>query len=222
MELTQENMNKLIAEKKALEAKVGETETSLSKMQESIAALEGNARKLKDEKAAAKQAADEAALEANRKNGDVEALEKSWADKLANAQSESGQTIESLQGMIGNMTAGAEAMKLATALAVEGQAEGLLPHIKSRLTTEIKDGQASVRVLDQRGKPSALSIDDLRTEIAETPYLAAIISGSKANGAGQPGGNKGGNGKTMKRDAFDALPLGKQGMFMKDGGQLVD
>lgn len=210
MDLTQENMDKMVADNATLTASATKTATDIQGFQDSITALEENARKLKQEKAEAKTAAENAAHEAAQKGGNAEALEASWQLKYDTDIGVRDETIGGLNGMIGNMTAGAAALTMANTLAVEGQAEGLLPHIKSRLTTEIKDGKPVVRVLDKSGKPSALTLEDLQNEISDTGYLATMISGSKANGSGKPGEKGKGNVKTVKRADYDTMSPAEQ------------
>jgi len=91
-----------------------------------------------------------------------------------------------------DITSGSEARKLAADLALPGHADLLLPHIKGRLKTEVRDGKPVVKVLDAEGNPSAMSIDDLRKEIKANDLFAPILSGSKANGAGGAGKSDGG------------------------------
>ena len=205
MEYNEDNFKKLVKDNETLTTNATKATSDMATMQTSITALEENARLLKQEKTDAKEAARIAAHEATKKGGDVEALEASWQQKYDTDLGARDETITGLNGMIGTMTAGAAALTMANGLAVEGQAEGLLPHIKSRLTTEIKDGKPTVRVLGKDGKPSAMTLDDLKAEIIGTGYLASMISGSKASG-GDIGGKGSNAGKeVMKRPAFDAL-----------------
>ena len=132
----------------------------------------------------AKRAAEQAAIEAAKKSGDIEAIEKSWGEKLATREEELNSDIQMYRQMIGEMTAGAEAMKMANELSIPGSSEVLLPHINARLKTEIVEGVAKVRVLGKDGKPSAMTIDDLRKEVASNPAFAPILLGSRASGGG--------------------------------------
>lgn len=60
-----------------------------------------------------------------------------------------------------------------------------LPHIKSRLTAELKDnGEIAVVVLDAAGKPTAGTLEDLMKEMAGDARFAPIVKGSKAQGGG--------------------------------------
>lgn len=174
-------------------------------LQESVAKLEAKNKELLQEKAEAKKAADKAAQEAAKKSGDIEALEKSWNEKLADEVAARDKQIAELTSTLNRATSGAEAAKLAAALALPGSADVLLPHISSRLTTEFKDGAATVRVLGKDGKPSAATLDDLRKEIVENQAFAPLLVGSKANGAGAVGGKSGGGVQVVKRAQFDQM-----------------
>lgn len=149
-------------------------------------------RKAKEAEEAAKAAAEEAA----RKSGDVSALEKSWQEKLATTETNYKNLNESLTKQIHGLTVGQTATKLAAELAISGSADVLLPHIQSRLTVEIKDGAPSVRVLDLQGKPTALTIDELKQEFISNKAFAPLIAASKATGGGASTTNNSGSGAT--------------------------
>ncbi len=174
-------------------------------------------RKAKEAEEAAKAAAEEAA----RKNGDVAALEKSWQEKLAATESNYKNLNESLTKQIHGLTVGQTATKLAAELAISGSADVLLPHIQSRLTVEIKDGAPSVRVLDLLGKPTAMTVDELKQEFISNKAFAPLIAASKATGGGASGSGGGGAAKTMKRDQFETMNPVQKMDFIKSGGKLI-
>lgn len=139
----------------------------------------------------AEKAAQEAAEKVAKESGNIEALEKSWADKLKAREAELSQQLESSQTWINELTVGQTATSLAAELAVQGSAKALLPHIRSRLKTEVRDGKPTVVVLDAEGKPSAATIDDLKSEFMNDPAFGPLIVGSKASGPGRPNGSGG-------------------------------
>jgi len=192
-------------------------------LKDSVAALEAKNRELLQEKSDAKKAAEKAAQEAARKSGDVEALEKSWQEKLANETKSRDEKLSEYQKMINRMTVGTEAQRMASELAVQGSADALLPHIERRLDVEVVDGHPKVRVLDANGKPSASTLDDLRKEITEAKAFAPLLVGSKASGSGDVGG-KGGNqgGKSITRAQFDAMGALERAKHFKEGGTITD
>jgi hypothetical protein len=161
-----------------------------AKVDELLGEKKTAAAKAKEAEEAAQAAKDEAA----RKAGDIEALEKSWADKLAAANGAKDETISAQQKAIEALTIGAKAAEIAAELAVQGSASVLERIVKDRLSVEMTDNGPLVRVMDAAGKPSALSLDDLKAELSADAALGPIISGSKASGGGAAGAN-GGAGK---------------------------
>ena len=200
------------------------TPEQFSALQESVAKLEAKNKELLQARADAKKAADDAMAEAARKNGDVDAIDKSWADKYSTREKELLSQLAERDGAITKITVGSEAQRLASELALPGSADVLLPHIERRLSVEIKDGQVIRRVLDKEGKPSALSIDDLRKEIENNPAFAPLIIGSKASGSGGVGGKGSPTAvKTVTRAEFDAMSQKERSSFINvDKGNVVD
>lgn len=177
------------------------------------------AKKAKDAEDAAARAAEEAA----RKAGDIEALEKSWQEKLEKREGELAGQIETLNGSINTMLVDNVATKLANEMAVPGSADILIPHIKNRLATEQREGQHVTVVRDLQGKPSAATLDDLKNEFAGNAAFAPVIAGSAATGGGANGGGHGGGAaKTVKREQFDAMGQAERSAFAKDGGKVID
>lgn len=192
------------------------------KAMESISKLEQKTKELLDEKKQAKKSAEDAAREAAKKSGDLESLEKSWQEKLETETGEMKAKLEQYEGIIYSVTAKSEAIKLANELAIPGSADAILPTLLTRLTTEIKDGKPSLRVLDAAGNPSAMSVDDLKKEISSMQAFAPVLVGSKASGGGNANPDTGGGGKTIKRADFDTMSQRDRAAFFKDGGKVVD
>ena len=158
--------------------------------------------------------------EAARQAGDIQALESSWNDKYSSLEQTSTQTINELNNIINNVTVGAEAKSIASELAIEGSSGVLIPHIQSRLAMELVDGVPNIKVL-VNGKPSALTIDDLKAEIRENKAFAPIVRGINASGTGNVGGSdKGSN--VMNRANFEGLSHIEKSRFIKEGGKVVD
>lgn len=174
----------------------------------------------KEQEILARQSAQEAAKNA----GDVQALDKSWQEKMDASVGELSGQLKNYEVMVHDLTVGSAAISLAAKIAIDGCAEGLEPHIRSRLKTEIVDGRAIVKVMGKDGRPSAMTIDDLEKELKATAYLAPMIKGSNARGAGAPG-NGGSNpnaSKQMLRDDWLKLDPKAQAEFLKKGGRPVD
>lgn len=127
-----------------------------------------------------------------KKKGDIEALEKSWQDKLTKREKALLGQIDGLNDNLRTLLVDREAVRIASELAIEGSAEILVPHIKSRLGVEQKEGRFVTVVNDAESKPSALTLDELKQEFANHTAFAPVIVGSKASGGGASG-SKGGS-----------------------------
>lgn len=183
--------------------------------------LQANFSKALDETKAAKAARRKAEEDAAKKAGDIDALEKSWAEKLQAREAELTGGLQERDAIVNKLTAGAAASKLAAELAVSGSASVLEALIAGRIAAEIKDGEARILVRDKSGKPSASTLDDLKAELIADPALAPLLVGSKAKGGGAAGGDGGAGQKTVTREQFDAMSQGSRSEFSKTGGKVV-
>lgn len=177
----------------------------VSGLKEKMEALLNEKKELATKQKEAIATAVEAALKKAQKDGDVEAITKSWetkynaqADKHKTELAEKDLTIIGLNGNVVEMTSGSEATKLAASIAINGSAGVLLPHVQKRLKTEMKDGKPVTVVLGTDGKPSAATIAELTEEFKNDKQYAPLIVGSKGAGSGHqqqqhnapPGGNQ--------------------------------
>ncbi|WP_428556007.1 hypothetical protein [Pseudomonas edaphica] len=171
--------------------------------QEDVSGLKAKVDELLGEKKLAEKKAREAEElartereEAARKSGNVEELEKSWSEKYNRREAELNGMLEQERGtlstQIRDLTVGRTATDIASALAIPGSAKALLPHIERRLSVEQRDGKPVVVVLDQQGKLSAATLDELKAEFANDTAFAPLIAGSKASGGGAAGAGGGG------------------------------
>lgn len=199
----------------------------LTDMDSKITELLDEKKKTQKERDDAAEAARLAKEDKAKREGDIQALEQSWQEKLDKAVGEKETEIKNLTGILTKQTSGMDATNLANKLAVPGKAGVLMPHISSRLKTEFTEGKTITRVLDADGNPSALSINDLENEFRNNELFASVIQGSNGSGAGHKGGDGDAgsdHGKTkMLRSEFDSKPLGERHALMKEGNvQLVD
>ena len=215
--LLEEAVAKAVAENNA---KRDEAEAGLkAKLDEVLAERKADRDKARE----AAEAAEKAKEEAARKSGDTEALEASWAAKYEKLQQEMQEASRSKDAAIESLTVGQQATALAAELAVTGSAVALERFIAPRLGYEMKDGQARVYVKDQTGKPSALTVEELKAEIAADKALAPLIAASKASGGGAADANGGaGKSKTVTRDAWNSMSHPDRAAFSKDGGKVID
>ena len=198
---------------------------------EDLSGLKNKVDELLREKKAASQKAREAAeeadaarLEAAKKGNDTEALDKSWQEKFNAREVELKKELEELSGTLVKLTSGQTATKIAAEIAVQGSADVLLPHLERRLRTEFRDGSPVTVVLDKDGKPSAMSVDELKAEFQNSVAFAPLIVGTKANGAGRTGGNEssGAGVNEVSRSEFDRMNQAQRANFAKNGGKLKD
>ena len=176
----------------------------------------------KEEEKKAKESAEQAA----KQKGDIESLEKSWNDKLSAAIAEKDEINERNQRMLITMSRDREARLIAESIAIDGSAAVLVPHIKNRLSMEIDEDKelVSVKVLDDMGKLSAMSLDDLKEEFKRNKAFAPIIKGTSASGGGGVEQSKNASGrKVIKRVEFDKMDqLQRADFIMKHGGIVED
>lgn len=163
-----------------------------AKNDELLAELKANKTKAREAEEAARIASEEAA----RKSGDTEALDRSWNEKHTKALTEKEQTLAALQSQVHALTVGATAARLAGELAVQGSAGVLQRLIEPRLSMEIRDGKPVVVVLDNEGRPTALTPEEFKNEITSDAALAPLVAGSKATGGGAAGSKGGGAAKS--------------------------
>lgn len=128
-----------------------------------------------------------------KEDGDIDALEKSWQDKLTKREQELTLVIEGHKSQLQKILVDNVAQEIASRISTAPRL--ILPHIKDRLRVEEKDGELITRVIDGAGKPSALSLKDLESEFVASTDFASIIIGSKGSGSGAQGNHKGGSAK---------------------------
>ena len=154
-------------------------------------------------------------LEAAAKSGDVESIRKSYEEKISGLTAESQKKYDEAMAQINGLTAGQDATKLAASLAMNitgkdgktySTVDLLLPHIKPRLSTEFVDGKPKTVVLGLDGKPSAMTLDDLKSEIENNPAFSSVIAGTGASGAGHRS-NLNGGGAAKKYTDYNGAEL---------------
>lgn len=155
----------------------------------------GALRRAKDREVQARKVAEKRAREAEdklaeldtsdaRKRGDIEALEKSWKDKHDTTVAEYDAKLKTKDAFISTSLIDNVAAQLAGEISTSPKL--LLPHIKARLVADLDGDTPATKVLDANGKPSALSLDDLRKEFVDNKEFASIIRASKASGGSAP------------------------------------
>ncbi|QHJ80230.1 MAG: hypothetical protein [Bacteriophage sp.] len=195
MKLTKEQYDALPEGLKALYVLNGDSYEPTFMTADQVAASEKG---LKDKNAellgkikTGKDAADEAERlrlaeldEANRKAGNVDALDASWKKKVEELTAAHTAELESRDGFINATLIDSKAQELATALGGKSAAI-FLPHIKPRLSVEkAQDGSYQTRILDAAGQPSALTMDELAKEFRSNEAFAGSIVDPGSSGLG--------------------------------------
>jgi hypothetical protein len=130
---------------------------------------------------------------AAKATGNVADLERSYKEREAAAnkthKEELAKRDSHLQATLVDSVANQLAAKLGGANALV-----LLPHIKTRLTSDLTGETPLTRVLGKDGKASAASVEDLEKEIANDPLFKSVIVASKASGGGAAGTGRNANG----------------------------
>lgn len=123
-----------------------------------------------------------------RKRGDIETLEKSWKEKLENTTKEFTTKLSTRDSFIRDTLVDSVAQKLASE--ISNAPAVLLPHIKARITADLDGETPTTKILDAQGKPSALTVDDLRKEFVANKDFSSIIVASKASGSAAKANDK--------------------------------
>lgn len=168
-----------------------------------VEGLKRNNRELLEEKRTALQKQQDAERERAKKEGDLAALETSWQTRLDTEVGNIAKERDAARAQLERLTVGRTATEIAAELAVVtngvSSAKALLPHVERRLSLEIgTDGESKVRVLDASGKPSAMTVDQLKDELRKEPAFAPLIQANKSNGSGGDGNNGQGGGAVEK------------------------
>ena len=139
----------------------------------------------------------EAAEEAARQKGDWQALEDSYKAKLAERETEFANQADALRKQVYKLTVGEQAIKLAAEISKPHTQQIMSRFIEERLTL---DENNNVRVLDLQGKPSAMTIDDLKAEFKANAMFQDIVVINNSSGGGASGGGLGGGAAKNPKD----------------------
>lgn len=173
LDLDSDDDEDLGALKRAKEHEVArrkEAETKLKALEE-----KESERKTQEEKAKSKAKEEKA-----KNDGDIDALETSWKEKLAKEKASRKEDVGKYQQFITdilvNKTAEAMAAEISTVPKL------LTGVIASRMKVEFDGDSPQLRILDSEGKPSASSLQEFKTELLQDKELSPILIGSKASG----------------------------------------
>lgn len=152
-----------------------------------------------------------------RRAGDVTALDKSWKEKFDAANLEAANKLAAKDKFINTTLVDSVATSMAAEISGDNAAI-LLPHIRQRLSADLTGETPLTRVVDAQGKPTALSVEDLKKEFVANKQFASVIIASKASGGGAAGGsrNNGGAGNTGDKKFKDLNDAERTEWYKRD------
>ena len=177
--MSNENDNQAIVSDDVQDTNATDNAIDYAAIQAEIERLKQHNEKLIGEKRQRDEAARQAQAERERieqeaakKNGDYEALEKSYQEKLQARENELNELYKQRDAQSIN----GESQRLASQLADTPTNQRLLQRfIKDRLS--VVDGQ--VKVVDEQGQPSASTIDDLANEFRSSGIYDSLLTGTR-------------------------------------------
>lgn len=170
----------------------------LKTSRDSLLAEKKEQQRLAQEAEAERQRIEREALEeAARQKGDWQALEDSYKAKLAERETEFANQADALRKQVYKLTVGEQAIKLAAEISKPHTQQIMSRFIEERLTL---DENNNVRVLDLQGKPSAMTIEDLKAEFKANAMFQDIVVINNSSGGGASGGGLGGGAAKNPKD----------------------
>ena len=142
------------------------------------------------EAADAKRRLDELEGSDARKRGDIQAIERSWQEKLDKQKADADKLVTGLKTQLEKVMVDSAVDAISHEIFAKPSRDSRL--IRDRVYIDYDGETPVVRVRDKDGKASALSLDDLKKETLDNKDYADILVGSKATGSGGAGGNQGG------------------------------
>ena len=131
---------------------------------------------------------EQARIDALKKNGDIESLEKSWKERLDAREAELLQQIQEKNEALYKETVEVKALNIAGAIK-ESARPLAMGYIKSRLRLG-DDG--IVRVVDEQGNLTASTIDEFKESLKTNPMFQDIVIVNTNSGGGAAGSGFGG------------------------------
>lgn len=131
---------------------------------------------------------EQARIDALKKNGDIESLEKSWKERLDAREAELLQQIQEKNEALYKETVEVKALSIAGAIK-ESARPLAMGYIKSRLRLG-DDG--IVRVVDEQGNLTASTIDEFKESLKTNPMFQDIVIVNTNSGGGAAGSGFGG------------------------------
>ena len=131
---------------------------------------------------------EQARIDSLKKNGDIESLEKSWAERLQAREAELLQQLQEKNEALYKETVEVKALNIAGAIK-ESARPLAMGYIKSRLRLG-DDGV--VRVVDEQGNLTASTIEEFKESLKTNPMFQDIVIVNTNSGGGAAGSGFGG------------------------------
>lgn len=151
----------------------------------------------------------EALDKAEKLGQDITSLRTFYDDKIAAVTTQAEEAAKNSQEALRSATIGETVTKLSVALS-DTNSKILAPHIEKRLRVDLENGKPLVRVLDEKGGLTDMSINDLENEFRANKDFAGVVTATRASGSGAggerhiPGGA--GGGSVLKHPGSMASP----------------
>lgn len=174
------------------------------------AAQERDALKADEEKkldAARKQAVEEA-----RTKGDFKTVEDDYKKRIKDLEDGQKQAAKDAEDRLKSDAINAQVEDISKLFTSPALAKAF---VKERLSAEIVDGSAIVRVKSKDGKASASSVEDLKKEYLTDSELKGSLVASKGSGGGHTHSSSGGGATVVNDDKFDAANADPKSMIAR-------
>ena len=147
---------------------------------------------------------DKNARGSKRKQKDIETLTQAHKDKITEIEAAAQEKLDKKNNVIKEQMISSAASEMATAISTKPKY--ILRDIRDRLDVEFDDdGEPTLIIKTTKGKPSDLTLEQLRKEFVANKEYADIMIGSKASGAS--GARKGPEPKPSSAGASETPPL---------------
>jgi hypothetical protein len=187
-----------------------EKEATRKAAQERDALKADEAKKLEE---ARKQAVEEA-----RTKGDFKTVEDDYKKRIKDLEDANKRSAKEAEDRLKGDAINQQVDDIAKLFTSPALAKAF---IKGRLSAEIVDGAAIVRVLSKDGKASASSVEDLKKEYLTDSDLKGSLVASKGSGGGSTRSPSGG-GSTVEGDKFDAANADPKSMIARLESKGID
>lgn len=157
-------------------------------------AAQAEVRQLKEDLEALRKQIEESTDDKHKKKGDIEALERSYKEKIERIEREHQARLGELTSHLEKVYVEDVAYKLATE--VSSVPDAAVALLKPRLKFELGPNGPETRVLDASGNLTAMTVEELGKEFKADKRYAGIVIGSNASGGGATNSTKPGGGAT--------------------------